>query len=483
MSTNKTITKKNARRNKRANRRNMHNRRLGFLGNTANSNYNRINAPSAIGSRRFGRGARITQRANNSVLVSHCEFVQDVYSSTGFVATQIAINPGVVNSFPWLSSIAQAYESYRFEACSFIYKPKCSTSTPGTVIMAMDYDASDQAPTTKLMAMTGPFADTNSWAPVTLHCQKSALAKLKQRYIRTDTPPGTVDIKLYDTGNLNLCTAGQVDEDSTLGELHVAYTIRFYTPQLHFGITNILSSEAYMNLTGVASPSSMFGSVADAVTYAANSPYVWIAGALAFLAGGYYLISSWWTFAGGGSGIDINTTTGGDLNILNIERSNAMVPSTSEGKTGMMVVVYTPPGGTLAVTGSTVGAAPTINRVESVVTPINDNTASVSVPNKVIEFNKMTKEENIKVWKIFMKRYPKLKIFPKRIALLEKEPDPQEMDEPCFEVPHPNESSSDEDVPMPYQMQPTVTIPNDEQLDQEEHELKKVLKAFKRLSN
>jgi hypothetical protein len=156
----------------------------------------------------------------------------DVPGSVAFSATQNSINPGLPGLFPWLSGVAQRFESYVFEALKFDYETESATSATGTALLALDYDASDAAPTTKTQAMAyRSSVRSPAWSNCQLTSLKEDLAKQKSYFVRRGAVPANADVKLYDVGNLNVCTIGQANAN-TIGELYVEYRVRLMTPQL-----------------------------------------------------------------------------------------------------------------------------------------------------------------------------------------------------------------------------------------------------------
>lgn len=57
------------------------------------------------------------------------------------------ICPGNSATFPWLSSIALHYDSYKIISLEFEYIPTCPTITPGAICIAYDVDTKDSTPT------------------------------------------------------------------------------------------------------------------------------------------------------------------------------------------------------------------------------------------------------------------------------------------------------------------------------------------------
>lgn len=94
----------------------------------------------------------IVNTANRGgIIVRHREYIGDVLATTAFTVQSFMINPGLFNTFPWLSQIAMGYEQYKPRGMIFEFLSTSSdallssaTSTAlGTVSMATQYDVSD----------------------------------------------------------------------------------------------------------------------------------------------------------------------------------------------------------------------------------------------------------------------------------------------------------------------------------------------------
>lgn len=183
--------------------------------------------------------------SDGSLIVSHREFITDLVSdglafspllSSSLGQEYLAINPGNALCFPWLSQMANLFESYSFEHLSFEFESSVSTSTPGSVLLAVDFDYADNSPSDKTSMMSYHNAVRSSaWTGCTYTCDKSDLSRFgKTHYVTPmDTPVGQ-DVKTLHTGAFypyqSNVTAGMV------GELYVRYTVALRTPQMNNSI-------------------------------------------------------------------------------------------------------------------------------------------------------------------------------------------------------------------------------------------------------
>jgi len=115
----------------------------------------------------LGQGSKepkIINHGRDGVRIVHRELIGSITGSTGFtIAQQIALNPGLQASFPWLSTQAQGWEQYRFHMLRFCYYSRTGSSTPGSMMLVPDYDAADAAPATEQIASA--YRDVEEQAP------------------------------------------------------------------------------------------------------------------------------------------------------------------------------------------------------------------------------------------------------------------------------------------------------------------------------
>jgi len=179
----------------------------------------------------------------SDIIVTNKEYIGDVTSANAsFLINSFNVNPGLSGTFPWLSAIANRFESYIFSDLRFIYEPICPTSVPGSVMMAIDYDALDSPPANKVSLMSFKGASrTSPWDRTDFNARTIDLRKFGiQRYVRSAAVVG--DLKTYDVGNLVVATQNTPATATTLGELYVQYTVRLYTPQITTGSSSYNSS-------------------------------------------------------------------------------------------------------------------------------------------------------------------------------------------------------------------------------------------------
>ena len=179
-----------------------------------------------------------------SILISHTEYISDIFgpASPGFFQnTTYGINPALERTFPWLSQIAQNYTEYEFKQLIFTFKSTITdfnsgTGQVGTLIMATQYNPSDEAFADKATMMQTDLVSSGKLSSHQLHgveCDQSKLSGYIGKYTRSGPPTGAQDIKTYDLGVLNVacCNVPAQFFNQGLGELHVSYTLELRKPK------------------------------------------------------------------------------------------------------------------------------------------------------------------------------------------------------------------------------------------------------------
>jgi len=179
-------------------------------------------------------------RAN---VIAHREYIGDLITSPtpgAFLNRTFSINPGQLETFPWLSTIAQNYEQYKIHGMVFYFKTTsgesvASTNTAlGTVIMATDYNVNAVPYASKSEMENSQFAQSLKPSISAMHgveCAPSELP-LKNYYVRTGAIGASDSLKWYDTANFQIATQGFQAASVNIGEIWVTYIVEFFKPQI-----------------------------------------------------------------------------------------------------------------------------------------------------------------------------------------------------------------------------------------------------------
>lgn len=179
--------------------------------------------------------------SNESVTFRHREYIGQVASSTAFAQTRYAINPGLGKTFPYLCSIAQAFQEYQFRGLIFEYIPTSadalnSTNTAlGSVMLAAQYRADALPFFDKQQLLNEMWSVSTKPSAATILPLECAPDEnpLKVQYVRGAAVPAGQDAKLYDLATVTVATIGS-QAVADVGELWCSYEVVFRKPQMSF---------------------------------------------------------------------------------------------------------------------------------------------------------------------------------------------------------------------------------------------------------
>lgn len=191
-------------------------------------------------------------------IVCHREYIGDITGTTGFTNRTFPLNPGVSQTFPWLSSIAENYQEYKFHGLIFEFRPLITdfvtSGAPGVIVMATNYNSDASAYSSKQQMENSEYAVSVKPTLDLIHGVECEIQQtvLPQLYVRTGSVPSGQDLRLYDQGLFQFASQGNPSQ--LLGELWVSYCVEFFKPVLP--ITAGLSS-AYINRSNTTNASPM----------------------------------------------------------------------------------------------------------------------------------------------------------------------------------------------------------------------------------
>jgi hypothetical protein len=146
------------------------------------------------------------------------------------------INPGIPESFPWLSVQAAQYEQYRFKSLRFEFITACPTTASGTFVMLPLYNVYDTVPSTDAQAFDCKNAtEFPVWVSHSTTLDPRSLQEGGQsgrHYVRIGSVPG--DLNKWDAGLFLLYSNGVTSaagaDINNAGRLIVHYEVELYTP-------------------------------------------------------------------------------------------------------------------------------------------------------------------------------------------------------------------------------------------------------------
>lgn len=185
---------------------------------------------------------------NDGVVFRHREYIDDlvVDGTTKFtVRKTLSLNPGLVDTFPWLAGISENWKEYEWHGIIVEYKPLTALATTtgagamGSVMIGTHYDMYEKPFEDKQEMLNSEFTTSGKPQLAQIHpieCKRSQ-TPVSRKWIRTpsDVIAGS-DLRLYDHARVEIATEGiPVGEGVTsakIGELWITFEVCCYKPKL-----------------------------------------------------------------------------------------------------------------------------------------------------------------------------------------------------------------------------------------------------------
>lgn len=208
----------------------------------------------------------------SSIRVKRTEFVGSVTNgaTTGFALTQVSLstpgydfNPACTLLFPWLSTIAESFERFKFHNLSFRLIPSQATTTAGRIYAAIDYDYDDALPTNKVGLMSNlSVQESPVWDEVRLSCDPRQLhPDMPFKYVSSYSRANYVEPRTAFSGFLMI--AYDTPTANLLYDLEVSYDVELSIPVMDgAGLVDTFSSAA------IVTDSSTFPSIPAGTKFA-----------------------------------------------------------------------------------------------------------------------------------------------------------------------------------------------------------------------
>jgi len=183
---------------------------------------------------------------DGSFRVQHREFLTNISSSVGFSNLIYDINPGLVETFPWISAIAAQFEQYKIMGMTVDYVSTSATSlvsgtnvAMGSVSIATQYNSLSPPFSNLQQLLNYQFATSCKPSENLCHaieCDPGQTPSLPL-YVRTGAVTSG-DLRLYDLGQVNVATYGS-QAVSVIGQLWISYDVMFLKPKLGDSATSL----------------------------------------------------------------------------------------------------------------------------------------------------------------------------------------------------------------------------------------------------
>jgi len=235
----------------------------GFLGKITGTGDYRVSTNSIANSSAtmaLDTVPQFMKRNSRETRVTHREFLGKIVASPtvgAFNSQSFSLNPGLFETFPWLSNIANQFDEWRPNGIVVVYKSASSTfsgtSSLGIITMATDYDVLDPPYVNTIEMNNSDFAVSTNVAANLIHPIECAIKERPTRLLYTRSGPITTNdnLRWYDLGNFQVategCTASQV-----CGELWITYDISFFKAQINSTPLNVNPIAAsYLSFTDI----------------------------------------------------------------------------------------------------------------------------------------------------------------------------------------------------------------------------------------
>jgi hypothetical protein len=202
---------------------------------------------SGRGAYNIGSRASITRvptfDGGHGVRISHREYIRDISSATSFTNLVYSVNPGLDDTFPWLSQIARSFEKYKLMGMIFHFKSTSATALSSTntalgkIIMSADYNPGDDDYTMLQQAYNSMHTVSGNPSQdimFPVECDPKNFAT-KNFFVRSGPVPDDQDVRLYDVCKVNFITDGS-QAAAVVGELWVTYDIILFSPVFGAGV-------------------------------------------------------------------------------------------------------------------------------------------------------------------------------------------------------------------------------------------------------
>jgi hypothetical protein len=302
-------------------------------------------------------------------VVCHREYLGDITGTSAFNNTLYPLNPGMSNTFPWLSTVAQNYQEYKFHGLIFEFRPLITdfvtNGAPGVVVMSTNYNSDSVAYTSKQQMENAEYAVSVKPTTGLMHgieCAAS-LTPVSQLFVREAAVPTGQDLRLYDHGLFQFATQANPIQD--LGELWVSYCVEFFKPVLGTVSGELATTHIVRSSASSSGPLGTIGisNVGTLGASATSQQIIWNG-----VPGFRYLITVAWN--GGNNTVAAPTfsISGGSFVASWNNEANSSVqspsPTTTSTSLTFNTVILAGAGGSVTLTAAAGGAYPSTNYVD-----------------------------------------------------------------------------------------------------------------------
>lgn len=220
-----------------------------------------------------GPPAGITVNASDDltgdIYLSHKEFITQVVASSAtagasaspFQQNRFAINPGMKESFPWLSQLAQNYDLFEFQGLIYEYRPQMgefanSNNNLGRMMMVTQYDPDAEPFPNSIALQNYDYACSAKPSLGLIHGVETKRIQSSVNIFYTRTGDSTKDKVFTDLGVFNIATEGipfSAPGTQILGELWVTYRVKLSRARLFQSLGSSVEWDLFTNASNSVS--------------------------------------------------------------------------------------------------------------------------------------------------------------------------------------------------------------------------------------
>lgn len=176
---------------------------------------------------------------DQTIVIRHKEFLGEIKGKQAFtIQRTLPVNPGMPETFPWLSGIAAKFQEYRIKGLVYHFVPTSGTAISstsaalGTVMFHTTYRAGESAPVSKQELLNEYWASEGR--PCDAFCHPLECDPKENpynlHYVRSGGLPAGTDQLLYDMGTTYVAVSGMQSDDQVVGDLWLTYEIELKKP-------------------------------------------------------------------------------------------------------------------------------------------------------------------------------------------------------------------------------------------------------------
>lgn len=193
------------------------------------------------------------------MICTHSEYVRDIYGNpadSDFEVQCLNINPGLEQTFPWLSQIAQNFDEYVMIQCLFTFRSTLTdvisdnNGQVGQVVMVTQYNVDKTAFAQKHLMMQYNGSQSSRSTESALHgieCDPAKLSGTEGKRIRTK-PLAKGNLMDYDHAKFQLAVSNTPVgiANQTIGELWVSYKVLLRKPKFFTSLGYGISCDRFL---------------------------------------------------------------------------------------------------------------------------------------------------------------------------------------------------------------------------------------------